>query len=49
MVAERTRDRYDYLRDGADPGLADKYRRVADGLPNVAGIMHWLEKSAGAA
>ena len=49
MVEERTRERYAYLRDDADPELAAKLRRVADTVPNVAGIMHWLDKTPGAA
>jgi glyoxylase-like metal-dependent hydrolase (beta-lactamase superfamily II) len=49
MVAERTRDRYAVLRDGADPLLAAKFERVAGAVPNVAGIMHWLGKSPGTA
>jgi glyoxylase-like metal-dependent hydrolase (beta-lactamase superfamily II) len=49
MVAERTRERYAVLRDGADPLLAAKFERVAGAVPNVAGIMGWLEKNPGAA
>ena len=49
MVAERTRERYAVLRDGADPRLAAKFERIAGAVPNVAGIMHWLEKTPGAA
>jgi glyoxylase-like metal-dependent hydrolase (beta-lactamase superfamily II) len=45
MVAERTRQRYAVLADGADPRLADKYERISGTAANVAGIMHWLEKS----
>jgi glyoxylase-like metal-dependent hydrolase (beta-lactamase superfamily II) len=47
MVAERTRERYAVLRDDADPLLAAKFERVAGTGPNVAGIMHWLEKTGG--
>jgi glyoxylase-like metal-dependent hydrolase (beta-lactamase superfamily II) len=45
MVAERTRDRYAILAEGADPELAAKYDRIAGPAANVAGIMHWLDKS----
>jgi glyoxylase-like metal-dependent hydrolase (beta-lactamase superfamily II) len=48
MVAQRTRQRYAVLADGADPALAAKYDRVAGDAANVAGIWLWLEK-AGAA
>src|SRR5215467_3324313 len=46
MVAERTRARYAYLADSADPELAARFRWVAGASANVAGIMHWLNKSA---
>ena len=49
MVAERTRERYAALRDDADPLLAARFERVSGAGPNVAGIMHWLEKTPGAA
>jgi hypothetical protein len=49
MVEERTRERYAFLRDGADPELAAKLQHVASAVPNVAGIMHWLDKTPGAA
>jgi glyoxylase-like metal-dependent hydrolase (beta-lactamase superfamily II) len=45
MVAERTRQRYRVLADGADPELAAKYERISGAQGNVAGIMHWLDKS----
>jgi glyoxylase-like metal-dependent hydrolase (beta-lactamase superfamily II) len=45
MVAERTRDRYKVLADGADPEVAAKYERISSAPANVAGIMHWLDKS----
>ncbi len=48
MVAERTRDRYAYLAEGTDPDLAARYEWVAGAPANVAGILHWLDKSAGA-
>jgi hypothetical protein len=44
MVAERTRQRYAILRDGADPALAAKYERVGGTSANVAGIAHWLDQ-----
>jgi glyoxylase-like metal-dependent hydrolase (beta-lactamase superfamily II) len=49
MVAERTRERYAALRDDADPLLAAKFERVSGAVPNVAGIMHWLGTTPGAA
>jgi hypothetical protein len=48
MVAERTRERYRVLAEGADPELAAKYERVSKTAANVAGIMHWLDKTEGA-
>jgi glyoxylase-like metal-dependent hydrolase (beta-lactamase superfamily II) len=45
MVAERTRQRYRVLADGADPELAAKYDRVGGTAANVAGIMRWLDKT----
>ena len=49
MVQERTRERYAVLREDGDPLLAAKFERVAGTEPNVAGIMHWLDKTPGAA
>jgi glyoxylase-like metal-dependent hydrolase (beta-lactamase superfamily II) len=46
MVAERTKDRYAMLAPDADPALAAKYSRVAGTVSNVAGILHWLDKTA---
>ncbi len=46
MVAQRTRERYAVLAEGADPDLAAKYDRVAGDAANVAGIWRWLEKDA---
>jgi glyoxylase-like metal-dependent hydrolase (beta-lactamase superfamily II) len=43
MVAERTRDRYAYLAEGADPALVARYDRVASTSANVAGLMYWLD------
>jgi len=42
MVAERTRERYAVLRDGADPELAATIDRTSSAAANVAGISHWL-------
>jgi glyoxylase-like metal-dependent hydrolase (beta-lactamase superfamily II) len=44
MVAERTRQRYAALADGADPEIAAKVERVSGTTANVAGIMRWLDK-----
>jgi glyoxylase-like metal-dependent hydrolase (beta-lactamase superfamily II) len=49
MVAERTRERYLVLADGADPVIAAKYDRVSATQASVAGIMRWLDKIDGAA
>ncbi len=46
MVAERTRERYAVLADGADPVLAAKFGRVSGTAANVAGIAHWLDQQA---
>jgi glyoxylase-like metal-dependent hydrolase (beta-lactamase superfamily II) len=45
MVAERTRQRYLVLADDADPEIAAKYDRISAAQANVAGIMHWLDKT----
>jgi glyoxylase-like metal-dependent hydrolase (beta-lactamase superfamily II) len=45
MVAERTRQRYAVLADGADPDIAAKYDRISGAPANVAGIMHCLERA----
>ncbi|MHB1596907.1 MAG: MBL fold metallo-hydrolase [Streptosporangiaceae bacterium] len=45
MVAERTRQRYAVFADDADPAVAAKFERLSGAAANVAGIMHWLEKS----
>jgi hypothetical protein len=45
MVARRTRARYRVLADGADPALAAKYDRISAAQANVAGILHWLDKT----
>src|SRR5450755_2070576 len=41
MVAERTRQRYAVLNDGADPKIAAKYERISSTTANVAGIVRW--------
>ena len=48
MVAERTRQRYLVLAEDADPEIAAKYDRISAAQANVAGIMHWLDKTEGA-
>jgi glyoxylase-like metal-dependent hydrolase (beta-lactamase superfamily II) len=45
MVAERTRERYAVLAADADPELAAKFDRISGAAANVAGIMHWLDKT----
>jgi hypothetical protein len=45
MVAERTRDRYRALADGAETDIAARMERVSGTRANVAGIMHWLDRS----
>ncbi|HTS97954.1 MAG TPA: MBL fold metallo-hydrolase [Streptosporangiaceae bacterium] len=46
MVAERTRQRYAVLREGADPEVAAKYDRTSSTAANVAGIMHYLDRQS---
>ena len=45
MVAQRTRARYRVLAEDADPEVAAKYDRIAGAQANVAGIMHWLDRT----
>jgi glyoxylase-like metal-dependent hydrolase (beta-lactamase superfamily II) len=45
MVHERTRQRYAALNADAEPGVAAKFETISSTASNVAGIMHWLEKS----
>jgi hypothetical protein len=45
MVAERTRQRYAVLADGYDPEVLAKFTRISGAAANVAGIMHWLDKT----
>jgi glyoxylase-like metal-dependent hydrolase (beta-lactamase superfamily II) len=47
MVAERTRQRYLVLAQDGDPSIAAKYDRISGAQANVAGIMHWLDKTEG--
>ncbi len=45
MVRERTRARYAVFRPDADPAIAAKFGSVGGAASNVAGIMHWLDKT----
>jgi glyoxylase-like metal-dependent hydrolase (beta-lactamase superfamily II) len=45
MVAERTSARYRALADDADPEVAAKLDRIGAAQANVAGIMHWLDRT----
>jgi glyoxylase-like metal-dependent hydrolase (beta-lactamase superfamily II) len=45
MVAERTRQRYQVFAGDVDAAIAAKFERVGGTHGNVAGIMHWLDKS----
>lgn len=45
MVRERTRERYALFRPEADPEIAAKFERFTGAASNVAGIMHWLDRS----
>jgi glyoxylase-like metal-dependent hydrolase (beta-lactamase superfamily II) len=45
MVAERTRQRYTVLADGYDAEVSAKFERISSAQANVAGIMHWLDKT----
>ncbi len=47
MVAERTRQRYAVLADDFDPEVSAKFERISSSSANVAGIMHWLDKTEG--
>jgi glyoxylase-like metal-dependent hydrolase (beta-lactamase superfamily II) len=46
MVYERTRERYALFRPETDPDLAAKFERLGGTAANVAGIAHWLDRSA---
>jgi glyoxylase-like metal-dependent hydrolase (beta-lactamase superfamily II) len=45
MVVEQTRQRYAALAPDADSALGARFERQSGAATNVAGIMHWLEKS----
>ena len=45
MVRDRTRQRYTVLRPDGDPEVARKFERLSGARSNVAGIMHWLDRS----
>jgi glyoxylase-like metal-dependent hydrolase (beta-lactamase superfamily II) len=45
MVAARTRERYAVLADDFDPEISAKFERTSSSQANVAGIMHWLDKT----
>jgi glyoxylase-like metal-dependent hydrolase (beta-lactamase superfamily II) len=44
LVAERTRQRYAALAEGADPVDAAKLERISGTAANVAGIWHWMDR-----
>ncbi len=46
MVHERTKARYAVFGPDADADVAAKFERVGGTAANVAGIMHWLDRSA---
>jgi glyoxylase-like metal-dependent hydrolase (beta-lactamase superfamily II) len=45
MVAERTRQRYQVTGPDGDPEVAAKFERLSGAAANVAGIIHWLNKT----
>ncbi len=45
LVAERTRQRYAVLQEGADPDSAAKFERISTTSANVAGILRWLDET----
>jgi glyoxylase-like metal-dependent hydrolase (beta-lactamase superfamily II) len=45
MVAARTRERYAVLADDFAPAISAKFERISSSQANVAGIMHWLDKT----
>jgi len=47
MVRDRTKQRYALFRPETDPDVAVRFERLSGAASNVAGIMHWLERSAG--
>jgi glyoxylase-like metal-dependent hydrolase (beta-lactamase superfamily II) len=48
MVRERTNPRYGVFQPDTDPAIAAKFERFSGAGSNVAGIMHWLDRSAAA-
>ena len=48
MVRERTNARYAVFKPDADPAVAAKFEQLTGAASNVAGIMHWLDRSAAA-
>ncbi len=48
MVRERTKARYAVFGPDADADVAAKFERLTGTAANVAGIMHWLDRSAAA-
>jgi glyoxylase-like metal-dependent hydrolase (beta-lactamase superfamily II) len=47
MVRERTNARYAAFHQDTDPAIAEKFDRISGTAANVAGIMHWLDKTQG--
>lgn len=47
MVRQRTRQRYALFRPETDPEVAVKFERMSGEAANVAGILYWLDRSAG--
>ena len=45
MVRERTRERYAVLGQDADPDAAARFEVVSGTESNVAGLLHWLDKT----
>jgi glyoxylase-like metal-dependent hydrolase (beta-lactamase superfamily II) len=46
MVRERTNARYAVFKPDTDPAIAAKFEQFTGAASNVAGIMHWLDRSA---
>src|SRR6266487_4264936 len=47
MVRDRTKQRYALFLPETDPEVAARFERLTGAASNVAGIMHWLDQSAG--
>ena len=45
MVKERTRERYAVLGPDSDPDVAARFEVVSGTESNVAGLLHWLDKT----